>query len=155
MRYKLSINRSNRPRGSPRCWLGVLLVWALALAPLLHQMHRVAHARALEHRHAALHATLHVDGHGTHPAAAHGDAHAHHASWLHALFDGHASSDCQWLDCLHATAANAPPPPGLALCHRPQGPVAQPRARAWRGELPLCFFDARAPPPAALVLRKL
>ncbi|WP_027016563.1 hypothetical protein [Comamonas composti] len=152
---------SHPPRSSARAvqrgrglWLGVLnclLVWALALAPMLGQMHRVVHAGAQtgsaaqgDNMHAGC--TVHAAQDAWGGAADLGAADCAVAmDWVHALFAGHGPADCQLLDQCHEALAGPPPvldlPPYWAEYARPM-----PEPQVAHGRVPTAFFHARAPP---------
>ena len=117
-----------------RAWLVAwLLVWSVALAPLLGQMHRVVHAGGLAA--ATLHGPVEV-------VASSCNAPVHR---VHALFSGHGPADCQLLDQLHEGMAGPPPAVALPPVWGEQAEPAQPPI-VRDGRVLAAFFDARGPP---------
>lgn len=117
-----------------RGWLlAWLLVWSIALAPLLGQMHRVVHAGGL--------ATATAHG----PVEVVATSCAAPVDWVHALFSGHGPADCQLLDQLHEGMAGPPPAVALPPFWGEQAEPAQPPI-VRDGRVLAAFFDARGPP---------
>ncbi|WP_239009771.1 hypothetical protein [Delftia lacustris] len=120
-----------------------LLVWSIALAPLLGQMHRVVHAGGLASASASATATATATAHG--PVEVVATSCAAPVDWVHALFSGHGPADCQLLDQLHEGMAGPPPAVALPPFWGEQAEPAQPPI-VRDGRVLAAFFDARGPP---------
>lgn len=120
----------------PMAWL---LAWAMVLAPLLGQMHRVVHLGNLAGQ------ASHVQQPAVQPAAAQPYAAQPASDWVHALFDGHGPAGCQLLDQHHHELAGPPslaPLPFIWAVHA----VASATVPVRDGRMLAAFFHARAPP---------
>lgn len=127
---------------APRQWAVLwALVLAMLLAPALGRVHQVLHPAALP----GPAAQMLGSGAAAKPGAA-GDSAAGH--WLLALFAGHDHKECLLLDQLSAWAGPPAAAPQLPAA-LPQEPPAQVHVRIAGGGS-AAYFDARAPPAAAL-----